>query len=47
MNNAGVGNTGPTIAEQDADEFQRLLETNVKAANNGLRFALRHMNFGV
>ena len=46
MNNAGIENSGPTIAEQSADEFQRILEINVKAVYNGLRFAPLHMNDG-
>lgn len=46
MNNAGIENSGPTIAEQSADEFQRILDINVKAVYNGLRFAPRHMNDG-
>ncbi|WP_425642240.1 SDR family NAD(P)-dependent oxidoreductase [Marinomonas gallaica] len=46
MNNAGIENSGPTIAEQSADEFQRILDINVKAVYNGLRFAPQHMNDG-
>jgi NAD(P)-dependent dehydrogenase (short-subunit alcohol dehydrogenase family) len=46
MNNAGIDNVGPTIAEQSADEFQRILEINLKAVYNGLRFAPLHMNDG-
>lgn len=46
MNNAGIENSGPTIAEQSADEFQRILDINVKAVYNGLRFAPLHMNDG-
>jgi NAD(P)-dependent dehydrogenase (short-subunit alcohol dehydrogenase family) len=46
MNNAGVSNVGPTIAEQSADEFQRVLDVNLKAVYNGLRFAPPHMNDG-
>jgi len=46
MNNAGIDNVGPNIADQSADEFQRLLEVNLKAVYNGLRFAPTHMNDG-
>jgi NAD(P)-dependent dehydrogenase (short-subunit alcohol dehydrogenase family) len=46
MNNAGIDNSGPTIAEQSADEFQRILDINLKAVYNGLRFAPPHMNDG-
>jgi NAD(P)-dependent dehydrogenase (short-subunit alcohol dehydrogenase family) len=46
MNNAGIENVGPTIAEQSADEFQRILEINLKAVYNGLRFGPLHMNDG-
>jgi len=46
MNNAGIDNSGPTIAEQSADEFQRILDINLKAVYNGLRFAPLHMNDG-
>jgi NAD(P)-dependent dehydrogenase (short-subunit alcohol dehydrogenase family) len=46
MNNAGIDNVGPNIADQSADEFQRLLEVNLKAVYNGLRFAPPHMNDG-
>ncbi len=46
MNNAGIDNAGPTIAEQSADEFQRILDINLKAVYNGLRFAPLHMKDG-
>ena len=46
MNNAGIGTVGPTIAEHSADEFQQMLEINLKAVYNGLRFAPLHMNDG-
>lgn len=46
MNNAGIENTGPTIEEQDAAEFQRLIDIDLKPVYNGLRFAPRHMNDG-
>ncbi len=46
MNNAGVENTGPMIDESDADEFQRVIDINLKAVYNGLRYGPRHMNDG-
>jgi NAD(P)-dependent dehydrogenase (short-subunit alcohol dehydrogenase family) len=46
MNNAGIENVGPAIAEQDSQEFQRIIEINLKAVYNGLRFAPPHMNDG-
>jgi NAD(P)-dependent dehydrogenase (short-subunit alcohol dehydrogenase family) len=46
MNNAGICSAGPTISEHSADEFQHMLEINLKAVYNGLRFAPLHMNDG-
>jgi NAD(P)-dependent dehydrogenase (short-subunit alcohol dehydrogenase family) len=46
MNNAGIDNAGPTIAEQSVDEFQRILDVNLKAVYNVLRIAPLHMNDG-
>jgi NAD(P)-dependent dehydrogenase (short-subunit alcohol dehydrogenase family) len=43
MNNAGIENSGPTIDEADAEEFQRIIEINLKAVYNGLRYGPRHM----
>ena len=46
INNAGIENSGPTIEEQDADEFQRAIDINLKAVYNGLHYGPRHMNDG-
>ncbi len=46
MNNAGIENTGPMIDESDADEFQRIIDINLKAVYNGLRYGPGHMNDG-
>jgi len=46
MNNAGVDNTGPTIDAADAEEFQRVIDINLKAVYNGLRYGPPHMNDG-
>jgi NAD(P)-dependent dehydrogenase (short-subunit alcohol dehydrogenase family) len=46
MNNAGIENSGPLIDESDANEFQRIIEINLKAVYNGLRYGPRHMNDG-
>ena len=46
INNAGIENTGPAIEDASADEFQRVLDINVKAVYNGLRYGPAHMNDG-
>ena len=46
VNNAGMENTGPTIQEADAEEFQRIIEVNLKAVYNGLHYGPLHMNDG-
>lgn len=46
MNNAGMENTGPLIEEANADEFQRVIDVNLKAVYNGLRYGPAHMNDG-
>lgn len=46
MNNAGMENTGPLIEEANAEEFQRVIDVNLKAVFNGLRYGPAHMNDG-
>lgn len=46
FNNAGRENTGPTIAEADADEFQRLIDLNLKAVYNVIRHGADRMADG-
>ncbi len=46
VNNAGVENSGPRINDSDAEEFQRVIDINVKAVYNGLRYGPAHMNDG-
>jgi NAD(P)-dependent dehydrogenase (short-subunit alcohol dehydrogenase family) len=41
-----LGVFGKAFAEQSADEFQRILDINVKAVYDGLRFAPLYMNYG-
>lgn len=46
FNNAGRENTGPTIAEADGAEFQRLIDLNLKAVYNVLRHGAERMADG-
>lgn len=46
FNNAGAENTGPLIADHDSNAFRALLEVNVIAVYNGLRYGPEHLKDG-
>ena len=46
MNNAGIDNNGPLIDESDVEDFQSLIDINLKSVYSGLLYGPRHMNDG-
>jgi len=46
INNAGIGNQGPTIEATDLTLLNKVFEVNVNGVFHGLKHAPRHMNDG-
>ena len=46
VNNAGVGATENPCEDADMDQFQFVLDVNVKGVVHGMKYAPRHMNDG-